>query len=772
MVLALVALIVTVSLARLSKSTEQHLLIASEIAAIVGALAGIASVVLARGPHVDPTKKRLSLVSPHLLPDDELVDRTDDMNGLLEQLERARVVNCHGHRGSGKSFLLGHLADVVNGHRPGEPGHPTPREVAAALYFDLADAAGFEQIQAQVSQATLGTRAGSWPEFIAYVDDQFTRRSVLLILDNMNTPGLWPSLGKAAHEYLANRANDRIVFGSIEPVTLLNLQVQHMQLCGLDLKATAQLVAVRGGELTANELADLHTEYDGLPLYTCLVTAQAGTLAGEGVGNVHQVLDAQFIKGLAPGTRKLLSFAALLALVERQVPVAELEACRIARLDTELVTVNRLSLMTPLPEHGRRLVKIHDIVRDTVLEVLATEVSEAANLLFRRACQESQTVNAALYAMFADPYEIGASRFDETVGPVIRSAVSSRNHALLTNLHLRASQSARILEFIPLDKNRADLFAFGRASELAGLGRYSEAQEALLPSSIVRTRWNPQVQGTDLQADLRFLQADIAHLLNRYDEAAQMFEELGEWAAVNGRPALQARCIWGHGHVLRHQGRDLETALALFADAARLADAVGELFPKAYSITGASGIRVLTDLVPDDEEQLLAAVEHEVAADSAHDGYMLEVWKSQALLAWHRRNRQLAIDITEAAIERALARNDRLLYNLYFERAEYYRFCGEYAAGLDNYRRVLEFGSSNGDRNLISNALLGVVLLELSAGRWLFHDTCDGARASVLRARKIAIEADIQITARIAETVAAMLDDTAPTPDSIRLIVL
>jgi tetratricopeptide (TPR) repeat protein len=224
--------------------------------------------------------------------------------------------------------------------------------------------------------------------------------------------------------------------------------------------------------------------------------------------------------------------------------------------------------------------------------------------------------------------------------------------------------------------------------------------------------------------------------------------------------------------VLRHQGRDLETALALFAEAARLADDTDELFPKAYSITGASGIKVLAGVVPDDEEQLLADVEHEVAADSAHDGYMLEVWKTQAQLAWLRGNRQVAIDLVDAATERALARNDRLLYNLYFERAEYYRFDGAHAAALENYRRVLEFGNGNGDRNLISNALLGVVLVELSAGRWLFHETRDKARASVLSARQTAIEADIRITGGLAEAVSSMLDDSVPTPDSIRLIVL
>lgn len=190
------------------------------------------------------------------------------------------------------------------------------------------------------------------------------------------------------------------------------------------------------------------------------------------------------------------------------------------------------------------------------------------------------------------------------------------------------------------------------------------------------------------------------------------------------------------------------------------------------AITGATGIKVLSGVVPEEEEQLLAALEHEIAMSSAHDGYMLEVWKYQAQIAWLHGRSQSATDIIEAAIERALALNDRLLYNLYFERAEYARFTGGYASALQDYGRVLDFGNGNRDRNLIANALLGMVLLELSVGEWVYHGTLEQARASVLRARQIAIEADIGLTAAIADTVAAMLDEPTPAPASIRLILL
>jgi tetratricopeptide (TPR) repeat protein len=752
-----------------SRETAQRLTIAQAISGGLSAAAAITAAVLALRQTRSRRTGLSELLVPKLLREDRLINRSAEMRDLVGRIDAFRLVGCNGPRGAGKSFLLEHLTDVVNGHRPAAPGQPRPRRVSAALYFDLADAAGFAEVQAQICRAVLGDVDGSWSDFVACVNRSFKHQRVVLILDNVNSPGLWRQLGEAAYHYFVSRPKDKLVLGSIEPVMLSNLDVDHVSVLGLDLSATKELVATRGLVMSCDELVELHGDCNGLPLYVRLLTAH-GDGAGSGRGTA--VINEQLIPELPSETRQLLSYASLMALIERRISFTELQRCPLAYLEDQLTIAENRTLITPIPDDGDKRFKIHDVVRDTALRVLDPEVSEAALLLFERACDRGQLDHAALYAMFADPEEIGTTRLDELLEQVILAAINARNYALLGNLHARAREHTRILRFMSADKVRADLFCFARASELAGLGRYTQAEEELLSSSVVRTRWQRDTGGTDLQADLRFLQADIAHLLNRYDEAAQMFEELGDWAAAARRPGLQALCVWGHGHVLRHQGRDLERALGLFEQATRLADAAGELFAKAYSITGATGIKVLTGVVPDDEEQLLTEIEHEIATASTHDGYMLEVWKSQGQVAWLRGRRQAAIEIVEAAIERALALNDRLLYNLYFERAEYSRFRGEHAAALEDYRRVLDFGSGNRDRNLITNALLGLVLLELSAGRWLQHGTPEGARASVLQARQIAIEADIQITAGIADVVAAMLDDPLPAPESIRLILL
>jgi tetratricopeptide (TPR) repeat protein len=739
-----------------SSATKQDLAVVQTVAAAFSAIAAVSGALLARPRDRTDDGRLQDALTPHLLDDERLINRTAEMRDLVACIDDSRAVGCHGPRGAGKSFLLEHLTDVINGYRSRSVGQSRPKRVAAALYFDLADAVGFPEAQAQICHAVLGNPAATWAEFALSVERAYKRRRVVLILDNVNSEGIWRQLGQAARQYCAIRPQDRLVFGSIDEVVLSNLKVTQVEVLGLDLDATEELAAARGFRLTHEELVTLHRDWEGLPFYVCYQAAQ----------------DQRLIPDLPAETRRLVAYAALLAVVVRRINFGELRGSGVADMEKHVQTAVDRGILTRLPEGKSRRYKIHDIYRDAVLRELGPEVKEVALALVDRTYRTGELEHAALLAMFADPEQIETIPLDHLLEQVIGTAIQSKNYALIGSLHTRASENSDMTRFISRDDARADLFCFARASELAGLGHYEEAEEEILTSTVVRTRWQPGSASSELQANLRFLQADIAHLLNRYDESVFMFEELGEWAAIAGRDGLRARCVWGQGHALRHQGRDFERALQLLDQAAFLAENAGEPFAKAYAVCNANGIKVLNDAVPDGEEDRLAAIELEVAGSSAQSSCLLEVWKTQAQLAWWRGDRQRASEIVKAATERALELNDRLLYNLYFERAEFQRLTDAPEAAIDGYRAVLEFGTGNRDRNLISQALLGLVLAEIGSGQWLQHGTRDDARASLLRARRVALDADIQLTAQIAEQVTAMLDAEDPSSEDIRLFLL
>jgi tetratricopeptide (TPR) repeat protein len=713
---------------------------------------------------------RSGLVRPQLIHDDRLVDRTKEIGEITTALIDSGVINCWGAKGAGKSFLLKHLSDVVNGYRDGNPNHPSATDVSAALYFDLDEAIGFAGIESKVCRQVLEKENGTWDEFVHYVGEKFQRQRVLLILDNANTPALWPAVGSAAYSYLTKRPTDLLVFGSVQRMALNNFTPEPVTISGLEISFTKELVANKGVKMSPEEIACLHKQFNGLPYYTGLFATYGGGASGtRETEELETALDTVLIPKLGAESRRLLAYGALFAMVSRQISINDLENCPLPNLHAQLRADE--GLLTPLADHGHRF-GMHDVLRDSVLRTVDPEVQDAATHLFRIAHLEGRVVEAAPFAMLADPDAIGGDAFDTVLNKAIRGAVESRDYAILDNLHRRSMQRARVREFIADDRHRHQLFCWGHATQLAGLGQYGEAEEALLATGVDHRAKAPASDvGSELGPQIRFLLADIAHLQNRYDDAAQMFLELGGWASsVGDDPKLHARCTWGRGHVLRHQGKDLDGALELFEMAAGLGRRARELFAQSYSITGATGIKVFLGQVPDTEEEQLLEIETQVVA-AGRKGYLLEIWKSQAQVAWQRGDRDRAFDIVEAAIRSALEQNDRLLYNLFFEQGEFLRLSGHPEDGLEHYRNVLEFGEENGDRNLISNAILGTVLADMTMGGWRHHGSAERARAACLHAHRIASDADIQVTRQIAERIASAVDGQAHSALEQRLIL-
>jgi len=747
------------------------LAIAAPSAAIIGALVGIAAKVPAILRRLSRRQDRAGMVRPKLIHNDHLVDRTGEIIELTTLLADSGVVNCWGAKGAGKSFLLKHFSDVVNGYRRSNPGHPSATGIDAAIYFDLAEAVGAAAIERDLPRQVMNNEKATWDDFVRHVSKRFRRQRVLLILDNANTPGLWSAVGEAAYSYRAGRPEDLLIFGSVKKIALNNFALNRVPISGLDAQFTGDLIANKGVEMSPEEVESLHRQFNGLPYYTGLFAVYGGGGPDSGdAAELETALDTDLIPTLGSPTRSLLAYGALLALVSRQISIEDLEHCSLPNLDVQLQADE--GLLTPLADHGR-LFGMHDVLRDSVLRVVDPEVGDAASHLFQVARSEGRLVEAALFAMFADPAEVGASAFDAVLGQVIRDAVDSRDYAVLENLHSRSRQSTRMRRFIAEDRERHGLFCWSRAAQLAGLGRYGEAENELLSAGVGgQTRAHPDGASLSLDPQIRFLLADIAHLQNRYDDAERMFSELGDWAASSaGRdPKLHARCTWGRAHVLRHQGKDFDRALELFGEAAELGRRAGEIFSQSYSITGETGIRVFLEELNDDEEQRLVDIETQDVA-AGRNGYLLEVWKSQAQVAWLRGDQERAFESIEAAIGSALEQNDRLLFNLYFEKGEFLRLSHSPDDGLAHYLDVLRFGEGNGDRNLLSTALLGIVLAEMTKGKWCHHSSRDQALATCLRARQIAADADIQVTRQIAERIAsAVAGEGVLVPEQLRLI--
>lgn len=718
--------------------------------AVLGSLwaaSGIANNVTSIRALRPPRRSRNHLLPPALLPDEPLVDRIGEMQQLSLSLVGNRCVNCHGHRGTGKSHLLGYVADVVNGHRKDDTARPAPAGFKAALYFDLADAVGFDRFVRDACQAKFPD-ATSWAQFVAAVDTEFGHERILLMLDNVNLEGLWSAAGKAAYDYLVRRPSDAVVFGSVDPMILHNLEPAFVPVRSFDLEASGSLARARRPGLTDADVEALHTKTGGLAMYLQLL------LVNEAQPNrseeaIDWFLQHQVLKRLDRHEQAAIAHIAVLAHVRRVITVDELSHHPIANLESTLDGIASRSLITRSPTDAA--IRMHDIVRDCVVRRLEPQVSEAANAILERAVAAGRELEGAVVALHSDPT---ATRVD--VMTLLRSAIddaaSSRNHALLETMAVGCRTNAKLRSFLNDRRDGRTLVAYARAAGLAGIGRYVQAERELLAAGV-----SPPHDDDALNFEFRFLLADLAHLQNRYDEAFEMFDELHQLAADRSQVQNQARCQWGLGHVLRHQGKDPQRSLRHLAVAESLAHESGDIGTEVLAATNAAGLRVHLKALLPDEAARLKRLEDRVRKHPERSGDLLKVCKARARLAWlEGRRRQAELDIDEA-LEIALRMNDRLVYNVYFERAEFARLAGEHDRATIDYKRAAVFAEENQDRNLIANCILGEALCAASTVGSDDPDALRELRGSVLEARQMAMDADIQATVQDATRIAASL---------------
>ena len=104
-----------------------------------------------------------------------------------------------------------------------------------------------------------------------------------------------------------------------------------------------------------------------------------------------------------------------------------------------------------------------------------------------------------------------------------------------------------------------------------------------------------------------------------------------------------------------------------------------------------------------------------------------------------------------------MAHNERLLYNLYCERAVLARIAGQAQLARTTYQRVAAFSAWNQDRNMIANAMIGLALCDaLDDGASPPQRVA--ARAALLRAEDVARGATLYGTASLARELVGLID--------------
>ncbi|OYY73053.1 MAG: hypothetical protein B7Y47_00065 [Sphingomonas sp. 28-63-12] len=566
------------------------------------ALAIINGILNIRSAKFPSRRPRMVLLEPRLTQADAFVDRGTETDTLVQAIESHAVTNLHGRKGSGKSHFLAFVSDVANGHRrPGADRLALHRLTDYhVLYFDLSDAMGFDDIVKRLFLANFPDQTASWEQLTHIVETSFGRHPVILILDNVNSEGISTSLGRAIYYYLARRPSDRVVLGSIRPIGFVNLDVHRLPFDGFDQTAITELASASNVQLDSGQLEEIRESSDGLPIFLRLLFAhwdhRAKIPPGTAEG-IRALLRETIAPRLSEEGRQLLVGIALLSILSAEIIGDELRHLPISKLEGSLEELRAYSLINVRQRGTTRLVKLHDLVRDAVIEVLDGAVGPMARDLADAAEKRGADRESALLWLFAAPNGLDTEAVRERVINSIVIGADAKDYPFLSSVALIASTRAQVKKIGLAHVRLSDALIFAEASAFTGVGKYEEALVSLERLSPATARKLQVAEGefSLLDFELAYLQANLLHLQNRYDEALGAF---GALRAIIERPDFKpdaARLEFAIGHVLRHQARDLDGAMQHFRAAEAMAIEAGDLTTELSSVTGRIGTLVYLD---------------------------------------------------------------------------------------------------------------------------------------------------------------------------------
>lgn len=221
----------------------------------------------------------------------------------------------------------------------------------------------------------------------------------------------------------------------------------------------------------------------------------------------------------------------------------------------------------------------------------------------------------------------------------------------------------------------------------------------------------------DIAFEYQYLLADLDHLTNYLKDAIAFSEGLMQ-KAMNS--LQQAKCQYLFAHCLRHVGKELDRAYAIFTSLVDNTDYKDDKI-RIRSIYSAASIKMFQGEINYPYEEAFEKIEHIMNVDQKNVTWEPYVARHKAIYQYKMcKNIDKAEQILLNTIKELKVTPLRIKYDIYFELADIYRIkernANNYQLSVDYYIEASQFAKRVHDYNLESNAQLGLALLNLKYG--------------------------------------------------------
>jgi len=667
--------------------------------AISGILVSILIFLITRIDKLEESKSKKiveSLLKRPLLNDIKgFVNRQPIIQDIYSKVSSGRVINLHGKKGAGKSEVLKVVVDISNGNNLIE----FKKHLSLNLKTHKNHIAVYMEFPPEETDfpnsigKSLGMEQCESIELIAkYLENSFSNTSFVFVIDNIITSSSHSTISRYINQLLRFRPQDTVVLGSVFKFQEHVLDTVSIEITGFEDKY-AREYCERVCDLRDEKLISAVIESSqSLPVYMKIFGKSINSIANESYIvdslNPEVVIQNHIYPNLSDPAKKILISIACYCLFSSSFPYGKYN--KLGRYEHEL---NQFGLLIINKDE----VKIHDLLRDSIVSIFRDEVIEECAILSKLFLEKDDLSKFLFFALIG-----GTKEWNKAIKALEKKADEN------DNIFLDKCWDFRYIRPIYPYPERVDTYLrFCHVRSLMSQGRYSDAKilaEELTNALQMPIRW----ENND-SVSLQYCLADIDHLLNNYEVAKEAALTIA-YNITSKTTNFLPKSLWLAAHCSAHCAKNIEEAKDLFIQAEKQSVKYKIIRTRVISINGQVVLGLMTDASTSEMEFMIKKA---IGLIYNNQEYLAE--RSSLLRTWSRIKLKdvdlfTAGNLASESLDISYELASRGIHDSMHCVADIERAKGNLEKAVSLYEQVKEVGEKSKDINLETTAFFGIVV--------------------------------------------------------------
>ena len=307
----------------------------------------------------------------------------------------------------------------------------------------------------------------------------------------MNNAALSLDLGRLVYAHIAARPNDKFIIGSIAKTVIYNLPISYLEITPLSRPHVEKYALVNGVRLSQAQVDNLMKISHGLPIYLeiALSTANGKEYGFALKSNMREIIYGSIIPCLSADAKKLMLLLAFFSITKTEFCIPDIEAAFDAYPHGAIDELRRYSLLI---SYSNSYYKMHDRIRDILVDDHAMESSETNEKIFRYYKQQNNIRAATLHLLLAHE-----SAWD------IRYLINSINEQLRqTNLPFLYQSYEAVRKKLKSNRELLGMILYSHLYSTMGIGAYLDARN-FVESVLLGARSLPDIRALNSEFEFR-----------------------------------------------------------------------------------------------------------------------------------------------------------------------------------------------------------------------------------------------------------------------------